>query len=97
MKRLAQDLTAEFGRGFSERNLEMMRLFYLGWHATPVSVALVTLRPLLTVADLEARKYYEGEALQGGWSVRQLDSARITATFFEFLHDSATVALATKL
>jgi hypothetical protein len=45
MKRLAQDLTAEFGRGFSERNLEMMRLFYLGWHATPVSVALVTLRP----------------------------------------------------
>jgi predicted nuclease of restriction endonuclease-like (RecB) superfamily len=52
---------------------------------------------LLTVADLVARKYYEGEALQGGWSVRQLDSTRITATFFEFLHDSATVALATKL
>ena len=30
LKRLAQDLTAELGRGFSERNLEQMRLFYLG-------------------------------------------------------------------
>jgi len=28
---------------------------------------------LLSVADAEAREYYEREALQGGWSVRQLD------------------------
>jgi hypothetical protein len=31
LKRLAQDLTARLGRGFSERNIEQMRLFYLGW------------------------------------------------------------------
>jgi hypothetical protein len=31
LKRLASDLTARFGRGFSQRNLEQMRLFYLGW------------------------------------------------------------------
>ncbi len=31
LKRLSSDLTARFGRGFSERNLEQMRLFYLGW------------------------------------------------------------------
>lgn len=31
LKRLSSDLTAKFGRGFSERNLEQMRLFYLGW------------------------------------------------------------------
>jgi predicted nuclease of restriction endonuclease-like (RecB) superfamily len=31
LKRLAADLTARFGRGFSERNLEQMRLFYLHW------------------------------------------------------------------
>ena len=31
LKRLSQDLTAQVGRGFSERNLEQMRLFYLGW------------------------------------------------------------------
>jgi predicted nuclease of restriction endonuclease-like (RecB) superfamily len=29
--RLSEDLTARFGRGFSARNLETMRLFYLTW------------------------------------------------------------------
>ena len=31
LTRLSVDLTARFGRGFSERNLRQMRLFYLGW------------------------------------------------------------------
>ena len=31
LKRLSTDLTTKFGRGFSQRNLEQMRLFYLGW------------------------------------------------------------------
>jgi predicted nuclease of restriction endonuclease-like (RecB) superfamily len=31
LKRLAEDLTARFGRGFSRSNLQQMRLFYLGW------------------------------------------------------------------
>jgi len=31
LKRLARDLSKRFGRGFSERNLEQMRAFYLGW------------------------------------------------------------------
>jgi len=97
LKQLAKDLTAQLGRGFSERNLEMMRLFYLGWpisqtvsaKSAPHSISQTEsaksgLQPmfplpwshyvrLLTVADPEARKYYEREALQGGWSVRQLD------------------------
>lgn len=35
LKRLAKDLTASHGRGFSERNLEKMRSFYLGWEISP--------------------------------------------------------------
>jgi hypothetical protein len=31
LRRLAEDLTARFGRGFSERNLLAMREFYLAW------------------------------------------------------------------
>lgn len=31
LERLAADLTARFGRGFSLRNLRNFRLFYLGW------------------------------------------------------------------
>jgi len=33
LKHLAVSLTAEFGRGFSERNLEYMRKFFLTWKA----------------------------------------------------------------
>ncbi|MCI0378777.1 MAG: PDDEXK nuclease domain-containing protein [Gemmataceae bacterium] len=39
LKRLANDLTSRFGRGFSERNLEYMRLFYLGWPIPQTSSA----------------------------------------------------------
>jgi predicted nuclease of restriction endonuclease-like (RecB) superfamily len=31
IQRLSVDLTQQFGRGFSARNLEQMRLFYAGW------------------------------------------------------------------
>jgi DUF1016 N-terminal domain len=31
LKRLAADLTAHHGRGFSRQNLQSMRAFYLGW------------------------------------------------------------------
>lgn len=31
LRRLGQDLTARYGRGFSKRNLEQMRRFYLMW------------------------------------------------------------------
>lgn len=37
LKRLSVDLSARFGRGFSERNLEQMRLFYL---SLPISQTL---------------------------------------------------------
>lgn len=37
LKRLSVDLTRRFGRGFSERNLEQMRLFYLTW--TPEAIS----------------------------------------------------------
>jgi len=37
LKKLSIDLTARFGRGFSERNLEQMRLFYTLW---PISQTL---------------------------------------------------------
>src|SRR4051794_23786047 len=31
LKRLSRDLQSQLGRGFSERNLEQMRQFYLQW------------------------------------------------------------------
>jgi len=37
---------------------------------------------LLSVKDVQARRFYEGEALRGGWSVRQLDR-QISTLFYE--------------
>ena len=122
LKRLAQDLTTRVGRGFSERNLEYMRRFYLGWQISqtvsakwevrvmanepiagrpdvplprlPESAAdvlsLASAFPLpwshyvrlLPVENLSARRFYEVEALRGGWSVRQLDR-QIGSQFYE--------------
>jgi DUF1016 N-terminal domain len=35
--RLAKDLTARYGRGYSARNLRQMRTFYLGWRVAAAS------------------------------------------------------------
>lgn len=37
---------------------------------------------LLSVRHAEARRFYEGEALRGGWTVRQLDR-QISRQFYE--------------
>jgi predicted nuclease of restriction endonuclease-like (RecB) superfamily len=95
LKRLSDDLTTRFGRGFSERNLEQMRLFYLGWQipqtpsakSRPAAAARFPLPwshyvRLLGVKKPEARAFYEAEGLRGGWSVRQLDR-QINSQFYE--------------
>ncbi len=78
--RLANDLTARFGRGFSLSNLKSARTFYLLWPISQtVSGQLVatTGRPafplpwshyvrLMTVKEAAARRFYETEALRGG-------------------------------
>jgi hypothetical protein len=121
IKRLAHDLTTRLGRGFSERNIRQMRLFYLGW-PNPQAVSPDSAAPaiwqtlsaesgspprfpmpwshyvrLLSVADAKARDYYEREALQGGWSVRQLDRqvarvARMVRELFRRMQESSSEA-----
>ncbi len=123
LQRLAQDLSAKFGRGFSYPNVNKFRQFYLAFPSanilsTPsiestesiVSTASIELRRrkgqtpsdqlavrdfsarfplpwsayvrLLSVTSEQARKFYETEALRGGWSVRQLDR-QINSLFYE--------------
>ncbi|MBD2580153.1 DUF1016 domain-containing protein [Oscillatoria sp. FACHB-1406] len=96
IERLANDLTARFGRGFSQRNLEQMRRFYQLW-SIPQTLSAESGRTdiepkfplpwshyvqLLSVKSNEARSFYATEALQGGWSVRQL-RRQISTQFYE--------------
>ena len=37
IKRLSADVSRRFGRGFSERNLKQMRLFYQAWPVNHIS------------------------------------------------------------
>ncbi len=88
LKKLSADLTRQFGRGFSERNLDQMRLFYRGWPISQTLSAESFPLPwshyvrLMAVGRSEARAFYETEALRGGWSVRQLDR-QISSLFYE--------------
>ena len=89
LSRLSADLIQKHGRGFSKRNLEMMRMFYLSYPiAQTVSAQLDEVFPqtvsarfklswshyceLLKEDNLEARAFYEVEAVENGWSMREL-------------------------
>lgn len=90
IQRLSRDLTAQFGRGFSQRNLDQMRLFYLGWSIPQTASAKSFPLPwshyvrLLSVGNPQSRAFYEAETLREGWSVRQLDR-QISSLFYERL------------
>jgi hypothetical protein len=119
LERLAKDLNARFGRGFSYSNLNRFRQFYLTF---PLRNNLSTLsiesgQPILSTLSMEsnqhvksfldtaskrfslpwsayvrllsvknenARRFYETEALRGGWSVRQLNR-QISSQFYELI------------
>lgn len=96
IKKLSTDLTQRIGRGFSARNLELMRLFYLEWQISQTVSAEFSLSTLaqnfplpwshyvrlMSVKDLNARTFYETESLRAGWSERQL-KRQIESKFYE--------------
>ncbi|MEX2119485.1 MAG: PDDEXK nuclease domain-containing protein [Pirellulales bacterium] len=53
LKRLAADLTTQFGRGFSARNLRQMRTFYWGWEIWQTPSAKLEARTKLDVESLD--------------------------------------------
>ena len=98
VSRLATDLGVRFGRGFSQRNLRLMRKFYLQWSAKAIRQTVSANSDLggmpsfplpwsayvqlMSVSNDHARLFYEAEALRCGWSVRQLDR-QINSQYYE--------------
>ena len=69
-------LTAEFGKGFDERNLRHMRAFYAAfpiWNALRTELSWTHYRTLLRVEDTGARTWYMNEAADQNWATRALD------------------------
>ncbi len=87
---LAKRLTEEFGKGFDERNLRNMRLFYLKFpirNALRSELSWTHYRLLLKVEKEEARTFYAEECVKAGWSTRQLER-QINSFFYERLLSS---------
>lgn len=86
IKELSQKLIKEFGKGFSRRNLEQMRQFYLAYSNTQALSAEFRLSwshyLFLTRIDNEnERKFYEIEAIESSWSLRELQRQFDSALF----------------
>ena len=95
---LSEQLTAEFGKGFSVANLKNMRQFYCMF---PIRYTLCSelswshYRLLMRIADEEARNFYAEECAKSAWSVRQLERQIHTMYYQRILasQDKASVAL----
>lgn len=73
---LSARLTAEFGQGFTVRNLRAMRQFYLCFpkrHTLCAELSWSHYRLLMRVPDEKARAFYTEECVKSAWSVRQLE------------------------
>ena len=87
LTQLGRALTAEFGRGFEERNLRNMRAFYVAfpnWNALRSELSWTHYRLLLRVDSAEARQWYVREAAAQNWSTRALER-QIGSLYYERL------------
>lgn len=79
LKKLSEKLTANYGKGFSQRNLEQMRQFYLTYSTqipqTPSAKFTLSYSHylfLMRIDNPDERKFYEIEATSSNWSLREL-------------------------
>jgi len=87
LKTLSKELTKELGKGFSVSNLQYMRRFYLSYpkqQTLSVKLSWSHYCELLNVSDMNARDFYEKEAINSSWSVREL-KRQIETSLFERL------------
>lgn len=87
LKLLSQTLTRELGKGFSRANLYNMRQFYLTYEKIQTVSGKLSWShycELLSISDQKKRSFYEREAIQTGWSVREL-KRQVDSSLFERL------------
>ena len=88
---LADELTKEYGKSFSKRNLQYFRKFYLAFSDEQIVNTCVHnlnwshFRALLRVPDENARLWYMNEAATEGWSVRTLDRNISTQYYYRLM------------
>lgn len=75
--RLSESLSGRFGKGFSKRNLELMRQFYQTYKIAKSSISQslswTHYIRLMRISDPKERAFYEIEAANSNWSVKELN------------------------
>ncbi len=91
MDALAAELTKEYGKSYSKRNLQYFRKFYQCFPDVEIVNACVHnltwthFRSLLRVPDEDARIWYMSEAAHENWNVRTLDRNISTQYYYRLL------------
>lgn len=79
LDKLSKKLTNEFGKGFSKKNLERMRKFYLMypiWKTVSAKLSWSHYLELIKIDDVLKRNFYLNECINSKWSVRELQRQR---------------------
>ena len=89
IKTLSKKLTKEFGKGFSETNLEQMRKFFKVYGISQTLSEEFRLSwshylILMRMEDINARNFYEIEAFENNWSLREL-KRQVNSSLYERL------------
>lgn len=89
LKNLSIKLTKEYGKGFSETNLEQMRKFYKVYGISQTLSEEFKLSwshylILMRMENSNARQFYEIEAINNNWSMREL-KRQVNSALYERL------------
>lgn len=87
LQEISEKLLQEFGSGFSVRNLQQMKKFYVLFPNTNALRSQLTwthYRALLRIESDEARNWYMEECICSAWSSRQLER-QISSLYYERL------------
>ncbi len=79
LEKLSQKLTNEFGKGFSKRNLERMRKFYIYFPNATTLLSQLSWSHYLELIKIDEepkRNFYLNECINSKWSVRELQRQR---------------------
>ena len=88
IKELSIQMTKDFGKGFTISNVKYMRQFYLAFqksHTLCGQLSWSHYRLILSLEDENARNFYIQEAIDGNWSVRQLQREIHTFSYQRYL------------
>lgn len=97
---LSNKLTAEFGKGYTVRNLRAMRQFYCCYpkrHTLCAELSWSHYRILMRIDDIDARDFYTNECAKSMWSVRQLERQINTMYYQRLLASKDKISVAAEI